>query len=511
MPSYGATHPGRTTSVGPGDPLVPLLPLEGGAPDPVAIATWHQALGASTAVEVPHDFFALWLFSASGGIVLLGPEALARDRIDVPIPDPALRQDQLFKLEEVLRRAKYSSAIAVPVSRDGRDVAVMLLGSFQRAAFGPAQALALHRLAAALETTLSSLALVMPSVTTHPAVEPAMSAEELPGHLARAAVESASGPDLVRRVSGVLYPLLPHDRVEILAVSAGGSLVPFSGNAPRRRWTARGGTVEPFAAIVSRFGHAPTLLIEYPDELGADGAWNVGSGAAPAQPARAVIGARLEVGGQVVGYLLLGSVARDAYRPEDEDTLAIAARLVAARVHGLRLAAEVDGLRAIAGAVETPALHLIRSALALAVTSHLGEALREFGNGLRELLPHEAMFLHLRRGDDEVIAIDPEAPRPFADLPGIPIASFEGGPVLSGEREWLVRSVEGAEEIVVALRVAGRAVGTLGVRGRNFVSTREAAAVAQQFADILAPHLELLRRGAAVSSPPKGASARLAP
>ena len=345
MPGNGANRSGRRTSVPPAAPLVPLLPLEGAAPDPVAITTWHQALGASTAVEVPHDLFSLWLYSASGGIVLLGPESLARERIDIPLPDPGLRQDQLFKLEEVLRRAKYSSAIAIPVRRDERDVAVMLLGSFQRGAFGPAQATALHRLADAIEPTLSSLALVMPSVTTHPAVEPGMSPEELPAHLARAAVESASGPDLVRRVSGVLYPLLPHDRVEILALTSAGSLVPLSGNAPKRSSTSGGKTVEPFTALVSRFGQEPTLLIEHPEEHGADGAWSVGSGAAMAQPARAVIGARLEVGGLVVGYLLLGSVARDAYHPGDEDTLAFAALLIAPRVHGLRLATELESLR----------------------------------------------------------------------------------------------------------------------------------------------------------------------
>ncbi len=47
----------------------------------------------------------------------------------------------------------------------------------------------------------------------------------------------------------------------------------------------------------------------------------------------------------MVGYLLLGSVARDAYRPEDEDTLAFAALLVAPRVHGFGLEAEMEGLR----------------------------------------------------------------------------------------------------------------------------------------------------------------------
>ena len=309
--------------------------MEGGAPDPVAITTWHQALGASTAVEVPHDLFALWLYSASGGIVLLGPDGLSRDTIEIPLPDPELRQDQLYRLEELLRRARYPSAIAIPVRRGGRDVALMLLGSFDRAAFGPKQALALRRLATALESTLSELAQVMPSVTPHPAVEPAMSADALPFHLARAAVEAAGGADLVRRVSGVLYPLLPHDRVEILAVSPDGCLVPLSG----------GGLLKPLSALVRQFGDAPTLLLDEPGDLGAEGGWSVGSGAAPAQ-ARAVIGARLDVAGSTVGYMMLGSVSRDAYRPPDEDTLALAALFIAPRVDALRNQATGSGQQA---------------------------------------------------------------------------------------------------------------------------------------------------------------------
>src|SRR5712692_8767191 len=96
----------------PAELLVPLLRTEGGAPDPVAIATWYLALGSA------------------GGVVLVGPQALAADRIGVPLPNPQLLQDDLFSLEQILRRAKYSSALAVPVRHDGRDVGVMLFGSF---------------------------------------------------------------------------------------------------------------------------------------------------------------------------------------------------------------------------------------------------------------------------------------------------------------------------------------------------------------------------------------------
>jgi hypothetical protein len=63
-----------------------------------------------------------------------------------------------------------------------------------------------------------------------------------------------------------------------------------------------------------------------------------------------------------------------------------------------------------------------------------------------------------------------------------------------------VRSIDGEEEVLVPLRVAGRTVGTLGVRAAAFTEVRGAAAIARQFADVLAPHLELLRRGAGAGS-----------
>ena len=114
MSVTGVGAPLREGGSGPLDPLVPLLVVEGGAPDPVALATWHLALASTTAVEVPNDLFGLWLYPTSGGAVLLGPEALAEDNVVVPLPDPYLLQDQLYQLEEVLRRAKYS---AVPVRK----------------------------------------------------------------------------------------------------------------------------------------------------------------------------------------------------------------------------------------------------------------------------------------------------------------------------------------------------------------------------------------------------------
>jgi hypothetical protein len=502
MSGSGQTRFPRETPLAPEDPLVPLLPLEGDAPDPVALSTWHLALSSTTAVEVPHDLFALWLYPATGGVVLLGPEALAQDRVTVPIPDPILMQDQLFELEEVLRKAKYASAIAVPVRSGDRDTAVMLLGSFSRGAFGSVQALALHRLAGQLGGSIGALAQVMSAAAPHAAVESEMTLETLPTAIARAAAEATGGADLVRRVSGVLYPLLPHDRLEVL-VSAltEGAFLPLSGQAPRRRWGAGGATVEPFADIIARFGRSPTLTIDDLSELEPPATWVLGTGTSDTPTARAVLAARLDIAGQTVGYLVMGSVAREAFRPEDEDTLAMAALLIAARVSNFRMVAESAGLRAQIDTGETPSLPLIRSAEALAATGHLGEALSRFSLGMKGLLPHDRISLHLRWGEDDVIELNVNSPRPFADIPAVPIDAFPGAPILRGEREWVVQDLGDAEEVMVALNVAGKAIGTLGVQGRGFAGPREAAGIAQQFANILAPHLELLRRGAASNGP----------
>jgi hypothetical protein len=347
-----------------------VLQLEDGAPDPVALSTWHLALASSTAVVVPHDLFALWVFPGSGGAVLLGPSALAQDRVAVPIPAPHLLQDDLYRLEEVLRRAQYLSVMAVPIRHAEHDVGVMLLGSFTRAAFGAAQAVALYRLAGKLTLVMSELAASLPAVVAHAALEPSMTGEALPEHLARAACDSASGPDLVRRVSGVLYALLPHDRLEILAPGgAAGSFVALSGAPSRRRWSRAGGRPEAYADIVARFGEQDTLLLEDLALLESEGEWPVGGGSGPVLPARSLLGARLSVAGRCAGYLLLGSVARDAYRPEDEEILALAGLILAPRVAALRMA-ETEARSEPVSAEELP---LVRAADVLASTAHLGQ------------------------------------------------------------------------------------------------------------------------------------------
>ncbi|MGH7559625.1 MAG: hypothetical protein ACRENB_01265 [Gemmatimonadales bacterium] len=501
MTAPDATRASRGAAGVAGDPLVPLLPTREGAPDPVAISTWHLALATSVASEVGHDLFALWLFPASGGSVLLGPSALGQDHVVVPEPSPHFLQDQLFALEEVLRRAKYESAIAVPIRGELRDVGMMLLGAFRRRAYGPVEAAALQRLAARLGPPLASLGSRMGASTPHTALEPTMTLEALPEHLARATCDAADGSDLVRRASGILYPLLPHDRLEILVQTAQGSWSPLSGLLPRRRWTPTGGAIDPLAAVIARFDTEPTLLIDDLTESVTDAQWTADPSGGSSLPIRGLLGSRLVIAGETVGFLILGSVARDAYHPDDEELAATASTFLAPRVAGLRLELEREGRRTEGTAASLPNVSLVRASQSLADTGHLGAALALFDAQLQTVVPHESFAIHLRWGEDEVIWIDPDSLRPPADLPAQPLQDFDGAPLLRGDRGWMVRTVNGTEEVMLPLRVAGRPVGTLSLRSGAFPSPREAAALAQPFADILAPHLELLRRAARPAQP----------
>ena len=77
----------------------------------------------------------------------------------------------------------------------------------------------------------------------------------------------------MRRLSGVIYPLLPHDRLEILAsATVDGMLVPLSGNASRRR-SRSGGGAKAFSAILASFGNGSTLVLDDLTELDGDGHW----------------------------------------------------------------------------------------------------------------------------------------------------------------------------------------------------------------------------------------------
>jgi hypothetical protein len=209
-----------------------------------------------------------------------------------------------------------------------------------------------------------------------------------------------------------------------------------------------------------------------------------------------VLVARLDLAEQAVGLLVAGHAAADVYRPPDEELAELVARLVSPRVAAFRFESEVQALRGQLEVLQAPSLPVLRAADALASTAHLGEALHRFGVEVGEVIPHDRIRFLLRWSESEVVTLAPEAIRPLPDLPLVPIGSLPARLVLDGDRAWLASPTEQGTELVVPLRVADRRIGAMVLEARSFGSPRDAAASAQQFAAVVAPHLELVRQGA---------------
>ena len=113
--------PYRSTALGPirpgvsdDGPIVPLLRTEEAGNDLEGLRTWQEALSDAMALQgVPHNLFGLWVYPAGGEPVLIGPEALAQDQLVVPRAMPFIEPAQLRVLEEILRDARYGSALAM--------------------------------------------------------------------------------------------------------------------------------------------------------------------------------------------------------------------------------------------------------------------------------------------------------------------------------------------------------------------------------------------------------------
>jgi hypothetical protein len=311
-------------------------------------------------------------------------------------------------------------------------------------------------------------------------------------------VESPTGPELVRRLSGLLHAHLPHDRLELIAFANGtGASLPLSGAPQRRRWGSDSQTWSDLArGLEQLLGGAAAMSIANLQAEQADLVW---PGAATPRVS-SVLAAPLTLGERTIGLLVLGHAAQDVYRPVDEEIAIRVARLASARVAALRLDVEVQALRGQLEVLQAPSLPVLRAAEALASTAHLGEALQRFASEVREIVPHRSIRFLLRRSESEVVALSADAIRPLSDMPALALGSLVERPVFEGERPWQVTPREDGVELAVPLRVADRAVGVMVIEAESFGSPREAAAAAQQFAAVLAPHLELVRRSATGAS-----------
>jgi hypothetical protein len=109
--------------------------------------------------------------------------------------------------------------------------------------------------------------------------------------------------------------------------------------------------------------------------------------------------------------------------------------------------------------------------------------------------------LRLSEGD-RVVLFDPGERRAIPDLASVPVAGTALGEVLQGERPHHFALARGEARLIVPLRVAGRVHGAVVLTAAPPAVLNPAHLVpAQRLADVLAPHLELLRRAAMLPAP----------
>jgi len=223
--------------------------------------------------------------------------------------------------------------------------------------------------------------------------------------------------------------------------------------------------------------------------------------------ARGVIGVRLGSRRHTVGYLVLGSQGPGMYGPEDVDALRQLAPLVTSRVEQFSLVGQVQTLRTHLGVLRQVPSHFGRIAELLATTAHMGVATRMFAQEATGILPFERLEFALRMGREaDVVVVNPGDTRPLSDLQPVDVSGTELGRVLRSEITHALAAAsqtgtadQGAPSaaLVVPLRVAGRVVGTMTLVATGSDSFGPSDVVlAQQLADIAAPHLELMRRAA---------------
>lgn len=488
------------------DFLLPVLPIGAGPPDPVAIATWQMAASDALGAELPHDLLALWLFPESGGVVLLGPAALAQDNVAVPRPNPHLGQEQLLAIEDRFRQAGYASVIASPIRGEQRDLGLLLLAAIASGRFGAIQAIRLFDLLEDFAPPFQRLAERMPSEPGATSLPRARIAEELLELVVRTCAEARTGSELVTRLSAAVQDLLPHDHLEIILRRPEGGTDDweFVGREkPPRRWgkepagqrAASGVTPRGVEEVQERIGAAGTLIV--PD-LAMDRAihWPFRQEGTDGPRPHAVLIAHLPGRGATTGFIYLGSAATDLYRPADELLLRSIAPVVAVHAACLRAQAEVEVLRRTVSALEGPGSAIARAVRLLAATSNFSSATQSIAALLRVLTGSQSCRFILRMGATEAVAVDPGDSRPLLDLPLIPIEGAPFANVLLGEVPFLLRPGIDDEQLILPLRIGGRTFGVMVLTGPAGGRLAAVTLTAQQVADIVAPHLELVRREA---------------
>jgi len=496
------------TSTSTGSPAVPLIPvLRPGETvgDPGVLATWYDALGNALGVELQHDLLALWLYPPGGDAQLVGPEGLAEDHLDVPLPRPRITVEQTEALAAAVRRA-YPSVICVPVTFGSADVGLLLVGSLAPSAFEGGAREVVARVAEGIAPTLGRVAFHWsPPAPSRPDAASALLDEGLAAIITNGWTDARSPKDFTDLVSRALNRVLPHDHLELLIPGpAPGQQYRLGGHAGGPPWADPALVLPRDVLDLASWtaGDAPLLIPDTDREPRWRG--QIMADAAPERGAiRSVLGVRVHSSGRLVAHLLIGSRGAGLYQAEDVATLTELARLIAPKVESYVLTSQLAALRRQLGIARSAPAHLARVADMLATTPHFSDATRRLAEETREMIPCDRVRIAVRLSEaDRAVMVGPGETKHLADLPSLPVGGTLLGQVLRGEVADAMEETPEASTLMVPLRAAGRISGALVVSARGFGSlTRSDVAQVQQLADVAAPYLELMRRAATVPAP----------
>jgi hypothetical protein len=487
------------------EPLVPILRSDERQIDAVALATWHEALSNTVAVEVPHDLMGLWLYPSHGGVVLLGPAELAEDDLMIPQPSPHLKPEQLLQVEQIVLAAGYGSATCLPVGFGKRDVALMMVADLRAGRYGPTERVLLQCVAQRIAPMLGRIARQWKPA--EPSISPQH--ERIAGlveTLSLANRETASPQGFFATLSRGLAPLLPHEHIELLVADGDGGRYFRLGEHP-------GGSVWRDPSLVisgdhldvgSIFGGQARLVVGDTYE---DGRWPRGfltAGEPAGADIRALIGARLQLRGSIPAYLLVGSIGPELYGEEDADLLVLLAGLITPQIGSFLCNVEAAPPPGIKTCDSAPHADLLfRIAGLLATTSDPAVATQLVASEARMAVPFEKLTFALRMTQsDRVVMLEPGERRTLTSLPLISVAGTPLARTLRGDLPCAFGQNGLETQMIVPMRVAGRIHGALIFASELPGSlTEHHVLTAQHLADIVAAHLELLRRGAMLPHP----------
>jgi GAF domain-containing protein len=506
------------------EPLVPILRATDGQVDPVALATWHQALSNTVAVEVPHDLMGLWLYPSQGGVVLLGPAELAQDDLVVPLPSPHLKPEQLSLVEEIVLDAGYGSVTCLPIRFGKRDVALLLVADLQPGRYGPAERIVLQCVAQRVAPMLGRIARQWAPIEGSTSRQ-----QERIAGLLEAVVQAnrdvGTPQTFLAGLAGALAALLPHDHVELLVPDAAGEqYLRLGEHSGGPLWTDPSLIISGKHLDIAGIFESHTKLIV--SDTYEDAHWPRGFLTATASGGadiRSIVGVQMGLGGAPLAYLLVGSIGPELYGADDADLLVLLAGLIAPQVEGFLRSADppkhdptqgrpFDSAQGrltpptpVSRPPSTPdasAELLCHIASMLATTSEPAAATRLIAEEGSGLLPFDSLTFALRLTEgDRVILVKPGERRSLPSLPLVPVAGTPLSGVLRGELPRAFMNAGGKTRLVVPLRVAGQVHGALVFSASSPATLTEAhVSPAQRLADIVAAHLELLRR-AAVAEP----------